>query len=336
MLSRSGPNLLLAAWILSSCTETTLESDGQEPTYSAVTRDVLIESLWSVDGLPGWLPDQITVGAADARYDDFSNLESMDLLEIEMDYGLRSVVFHLHPEENALNRLVIYHQGHAGHIDKGRRTIERLLNAGYAVLGFAMPLLGPNAIDAIRLPSGTAVTVVVSHADLDPLEQEGVNVHTFFVEPVIVGLNYIESDYDYDSIDMTGLSGGGWTTSLAAAIDPRIERSYPVAGGLPLHVRNSSDSQDFEQLAERPAFDVATYLDWYYLGGLGDGRRQMQTLNLNDPCCFAAAGREAIIQDYVDEIVAAGSDFDVFVDSEHVGHEVSVNALDVILADMAR
>ena len=36
---------------------------------------------------------------------------------------------------------------------------------------------------------------------------------------------------------MIGLSGGGWTTTVAAAIDPRVGLSIPVAGSLPFDMR---------------------------------------------------------------------------------------------------
>jgi hypothetical protein len=32
---------------------------------------------------------------------------------------------------------------------------------------------------------------------------------------------------------MLGLSGGGWSTTLAAAVDPRIQLSFPTAGSVP-------------------------------------------------------------------------------------------------------
>jgi PhoPQ-activated pathogenicity-related protein len=37
----------------------------------------------------------------------------------------------------------------------------------------------------------------------------------------------------YKHIVMAGLSGGGWTTTIAAAIDPRIQLSIPIAGSIP-------------------------------------------------------------------------------------------------------
>ena len=46
---------------------------------------------------------------------------------------------------------------------------------------------------------------------------------------------------------MIGLSGGGWTTTVYAAIDPRIVKSIPVAGTLPLYLRGDHYNHDLEQ-----------------------------------------------------------------------------------------
>ena len=47
-----------------------------------------------------------------------------------------------------------------------------------------------------------------------------------------------------------GLSGGGWTTTMAAALAPRIELSLPVAGSIPCSFPHTSI--DYEQFCERP------------------------------------------------------------------------------------
>lgn len=51
----------------------------------------------------------------------------------------------------------------------------------------------------------------------------------FFIEPVVLTINYALT-LGYKRIIMSGLSGGGWTTTVAAAIDPRIQLSMPGAG----------------------------------------------------------------------------------------------------------
>ena len=62
---------------------------------------------------------------------------------------------------------------------------------------------------------------------------------------------------------MAGLSGGGWTTTFAAAIDKRITGSFPIAGSVPCSMRNplghvvgqnwtGNDDEDFEQSCNTP------------------------------------------------------------------------------------
>jgi hypothetical protein len=55
-----------------------------------------------------------------------------------------------------------------------------------------------------------------------------------FLEPPIVALNALLATRDDRDIGMIGVSGGDWTTTWIAALDPRIRESVPVAGSLPL------------------------------------------------------------------------------------------------------
>ena len=62
----------------------------------------------------------------------------------------------------------------------------------------------------------------------------------YFVEPVVLTANYALTHLNYTRIYMAGLSGGGWTTTLAPAIDKRIVGSFPIAGSVPCSMRNPS------------------------------------------------------------------------------------------------
>lgn len=57
----------------------------------------------------------------------------------------------------------------------------------------------------------------------------------FFIEPVVLAVNYAKA-LGYDEIVMLGLSGGGWTTTVSAAVDSRIKLSIPVAGSVSVDV----------------------------------------------------------------------------------------------------
>jgi ABC-type proline/glycine betaine transport system ATPase subunit len=54
----------------------------------------------------------------------------------------------------------------------------------------------------------------------------------FFLEPVILAVNYAVNVLKYETIVLMGLSGGGWSTTIAAAVDPRIQLSMPTAGSI--------------------------------------------------------------------------------------------------------
>ena len=87
---------------------------------------------------------------------------------------------------------------------------------------------------------------------------------------------------------MVGLSGGGWTTVLAAAVDPRI-RAQHLRGGIhadlcpPFYPGSIGDA---EQMLPALYGDRASYLDLYILDACGKGRRHIQVDNQYDSACF--------------------------------------------------
>ena len=150
-----------------------------------------------------------------------------------------------------------------------------------------MPLVGPN----------TGPTV--SHDNMVYYESASVNPMKFFLEPIAVVLNYVDDEYNFSDVTMVGLSGGGWTTHLYAAIDTRITASFPVAGSLPLYLHEGACGEDGDYEQGKPAHliklspmvsffyeQVASYLDLYILASYGLGRTQIQILNQFDSCCF--------------------------------------------------
>ena len=117
------------------------------------------------------------------------------------------------------------------------------------------------------------------------------SVMKFFLQPVSVCLRYLKSRADvdgfpsYEDFSMIGLSGGGWTTTVYAAIDPTIRLSFPVAGTIPLWLRSGGSVGDTEQTLSS-FYQIAGYPDLYVLGSHGSGRKQVQILNRRDDCCF--------------------------------------------------
>ena len=121
----------------------------------------------------------------------------------------------------------------------------------------------------------------------------------------------------YKHIVLTGLSGGGWVTTVTAAVDPRIKLSIPVAGTIPkwattLYPRVVPDlpeiDGDFEQFYARPMYKHCGFVCMYVLSQLEEGRASAQILHEQDDCCYAATGLH-------DEIIA----YNQFVQSRSGG-----------------
>ena len=84
----------------------------------------------------------------------------------------------------------------------------------------------------------------------------------YFIEPVVLTINYAQT-LGYERFVMLGLSAGGWSTTLAAAVDPRIQLSFPTAGSVPFNLKigpyEGADMNDYEQLAARPIYHICGY-----------------------------------------------------------------------------
>lgn len=152
------------------------------------------------------------------------------------------------PPTRRSDTLVVLHQGHnapcvlPGGDPDYDGSVDWLNQLGYDVMNHHMPTFQPNANN----PYGVAC----DHAWFAQFEAQGAPViGRFFLEPVVRSINYAVGVLGYKRVVMTGLSGGGWTTTLLAAIDPRIALSAPVAGSLPCDFQHTS--WDFEQCVRR-------------------------------------------------------------------------------------
>ena len=145
------------------------------------------------------------------------------------------------------------------------------------------------------------------------------------------GVNYFQSvTPNAGPVSMIGISGGGWTTSMAAAVDTRIKLSVPVAGSEPLYCRNADPASigDTEQ-CYAPMYDeniapngsgggVATWLEIYALGGYGEGRKQIMVTNLYDYYFSGhfADSFKGIVSNVVSNELGQG-EWDYFLDDTH-------------------
>lgn len=199
------------------------------------------------------------------------------------------------PADGIVRGLAIYHGGHKQKAEEGFGVIA-LRRAGFDVL-------------AISMPEGDHARFASEDHPLRP-----------FLEPVATSLNYALAQKAYSEVIMAGLSGGGWTTVLYAAMDPRIQRSYPVAGTLPEYLRPvvKNSIGDYEQTL--PGLSVG-YIDLYLMGA-SEGREQFQVQIRHDPCCFSgdlAHTYRPFVERRADEL---GGQFGLVID-EFSEHDVS-------------
>ena len=304
-------------------------------------REELIGFIWGRQGLPANLPDRIDTDVADERYSSLRNLSQIDKLTILMEWGLTSTAYHFTPT-NGNNKLLIYQQGHDGDFIRGIDTISFFLEHGFSVIALSMPLESPNNQPTINLKRIGRIELRF-HEQLKLLEMKSGHPVQLFLTPISISLNYAQK-FGYESVYMTGVSGGGWTTTVYAAIDPRITRSYPVAGSLPTHLRSGlqirntaqrpADWGDYEQTIPE-LYNIANYLDLYILGSHGHHRKQLQVLNKYDPCCFrgeAFRTYEQVLQERVESL--GSGEFVVYLDTSHKTHKISEQALTLMMNDI--
>ena len=191
-----------------------------------------------------------------------------------MEYGVNSIAYFFIPHESN-NKLIIYHHGHTGDFMLEKNTLAFFLNNGYSIVGFNMPLKGTNNQPVIET-SDFGPVKFISHNQFPLLESSKFSPIKYFVEPIVLSLNYIDENYDYDDYYMIGISGGGWTTVVYSAIDERISDSFSVGGSIPFYLKiDGRDMGDYEQ-TNIDLYQNANYLELYVLSAYGDGRKHLQ------------------------------------------------------------
>jgi polygalacturonase len=255
-------------------------------------RKKIIKAIWGMDHLPARKNAVFTKGIQNPL-NPCSSLASVDRIEIppdrsvSQDYAdIRDLAYHFIPVKRN-NRLVIFNPGHLCTLksdpDVGRdygteSTIRGLLEKGFDVLAVFMPHVSETDCDLDHCNIFNTPLVIEDYPATYGLR--------FFLDPTIVSLNYLMEINSYSDVNMVGLSGGGWTTNMIAAIDDRIKYSFSVAGSMPLYYRSAGSIGDVEQYLPQFYRDIAGYPDLYVLGAYGDRRKQIQVLNRKDDCCF--------------------------------------------------
>ena len=308
-------------------------------------RQALLEYIWGADGFPSRrLPDVVLTNVA-SPVKHLSHLARVDELRIDMAPGLQGLAYHF-IAERPNSELVVVHHGHACTLDDDpspadvgyglQRTINALLREGYGVLGVFMPHMRPGDCTG-------------GHDAMFQMKTTG-SPMKYFLEPTAISLNQLKTRSraghfpKYRNFHMTGLSGGGWTTTVYAAIDPTIRCSFPVAGTIPLYLRTGGSVGDREQYD--PAFyGIAGYPDLYLLGAHGRGRKQVQILVRRDDCCFGEAQHDSktsglkyadAMREYETRVRTALKQldhgaFDLEIDETAPSHMISHHAIERVL-----
>lgn len=298
-------------------------------------RKKLISYIFKDDSFNLKTPTKVEKNIYDEKYYDLKNLDSIDEFLIEMEYGVNSKAYLFLPEVETRS-LVVYHQGHDGDFYHGKETIQFLLNNNFAVLAFSMPLTGQNSNPVIDLEHFGKFRLNY-HDDLIYLESEDFSPLKFFFEPISSSLNYLEHNYSFNHYYMVGISGGGWVTGVYSALDPRIEKSFPVAATAPIFLRlnNPANFGDYEQRVPN-FYRIANYLEQYVMSSYGKDREQLQIFNKHDPCCFS--GDSFLV--YEDEIqnvlsLLGGGKFSIHIDENNYQHSISQDSLELILEKLS-
>jgi len=297
-------------------------------------RSMLINFFWGRKGIPTDKPPLLIQSKGKGElFKSISSIERIDKLIVKMAFGLESHIFHFLPKDNN-GKIILFHQGHRNYYMKGRH-LKQFLDRGYSVVVFCMPLLCLNSRPSVVLPRLGQIKIT-SHDQMRFIKIQSGHQLKFFIEPVVVMLNYLQRNYEYRHIAMIGISGGGWTTTLAAAIDDRIKSSFPVAGSYPIYLRSGSSEEwgDWEETVTA-LYNTINYFEIYILGGYGVGREQVQVINKYDPCCFGGIKWQTysdIVRRRIQEL-GLGK-WDLFLDDTHYEHQISDGSMKMILANL--
>lgn len=341
----------------------------QNSVEAEATRERLIRAIWP-DGLPKTRPVKHDVAQAPPEVAslDAGLWASAKRLDVDVSgFDWHADVYVVTPKSAGPvgSKLAIVQGGHMPedpkqHLAFGLSdSVNQLLRDGYVVAILQMPLVGWNR-DSDGVIAGKKFKIghrsVFGHDELFSKVEPTLKAGTmrFFLEPITQALNELLAEHPSPKQTlMIGLSGGGWTTHLYAAVDPRVDVSIPVAGALPLYARPFSPGSagDSEQVYA-PIFGeedsnkdgvldrangIASWLDVFALGAIAskDGRlrKQIQVLNQFDSCCFNGD----VYKTYAEPLKQRASginhgDWSVFIDDTHRSHLISPHVLKNVLA----
>ena len=131
------------------------------------------------------------------------------------------------------------------------------------------------------------------------LDLVGANALGFFYLSMRRGLDYLASmpQVDTHRLGVTGLSGGGWQTTILGALDERVAVAVEVAGigALESNLIRPLDTDEIEENAT----DLTQNEDYPLFVAIRAPRPTMLIHNAEDDCCFRAALVKPYIYDQI-------------------------------------
>lgn len=213
------------------------------------------------------------------------NISHVTRLDVTLPRGFNSVAWHYRPLRARQGVLMLLHQGHSG---SGQNLIDdaalRFVSFGYDVIHMGMPLVDNN-----RGPCGKPSGPGCHHSCMGVMESAEFNPLELFFDHIPACLEWAIAEHGpFASVNMSGISGGAYTTTLYAAMDPRIQNSFAVSGMLPHFL---GDHEGWEARRERSIFDVCSVPEMYVMAS-DHGRCHTMLLSNEDPYVWVADHRQ--------------------------------------------
>ena len=283
-------------------------------------KESIIKFLFKKNELPYELKPKIYRKNLDNNFPNAINIKRFEHI---MKFGVDSKADYYQSKVRNKN-LIIYATGHNKNVKDTNKKINYFLKKGYDILKIDMPLKVNNSRPTVFIEN--LGPLVIGHHDRFKFLEGKIEGHPlkFYIEPVIVFLNYLKSNNNYENVSMIGLSGGGWTTLVSSAIDKNINYSFIVSGPKPLMFKNPYDYDCYE-ISHKSFTALVNYFDLYIMSSLGSKNALIEIININEKNNFSHSLYEKHIVDSLNKI--GKSYYAIQVDKKNFNHSLSDESL---------
>lgn len=321
--------------------ESDLHAVERQPGQIEIYRSELLADLWpNQRPLPDDLPTTVVRNSSGTLRQDWPFQEVQHLAEtyritVQDDSACRdepfinhSYYYRFREHPRRLNRLMIIHQGHGGiGANLTDDIASHLIVNGFDVLYCNMPLLAENTGPAP--PEDT----IPHNCDCGHQYMGGFETPNF--NPLSMLFNHIPTaitkaveinEQEFADLNMCGISGGGYTTTIYAALDHRIRHSFAVSSTMPHPLRRPGE-WGWEDDPSQSIFAVCPLHVMYLLAAVGPNsapRSHHQLYNFGDSVFPAKQGRISYYSESLSRSAARlGGKFDTFVDYQSNQHHIT-------------